>query len=464
MLVKDAREGEKAEFRLIVTRGSDNVRGMSISSAADRSGTIELVSKRPVLAGETLAVSGRVESRNGFLQIISDSEQKLGEDEAAALAKEAVQGSLARVKVTDSAMLLPGEVPQKLKPLVQEAARRIVAAARLNRAILVRFHNDGDGICGGLALASMIKPSRFSALQNSSAIYRVPDALRDISALRSGFLPLIVLADFGVNEESIESLQLVKAAGIEVLVIDHHPPSDVAISLVDYVVTPMKLGGTSHYTAGWLCCETAKAAGGSAEKLNALAAISLTADKSRLHKPTEDEEQKALVFDYLGTYTAFPNTLDFYDSVLNDRGLFLSIYGQAKEKLRLIAESARSYTSIKDISGFKVAVIQLDKLVKKHEFPSKGKACGTVFDSLNKGEPLVAIGFGEKLINFRANTAAKERGFNATKLIASLKEEIKDGIESGGGHDVAASMRVSKGFNNIILEEILRKIGEIGKA
>jgi len=436
---------------------------MSICTLVDKEGTMDAVCKMPVLAGEAITITGRIENRDGVLQIISEKEERLSEAEGAALAKEIREAAVVRAKISETEMLISDEIAKRLKPFIQEAAKRILAAAKLNRTILLRFHNDGDGICGGLAIASIIRPAKLSALQNSSAIYRVADALRDISALRSGFMPLLIIVDCGANEESIEGLRLAKAAGIEILVIDHHPPSETALSLVDFAATPMKVGGTSHYTAGWLACEVAKAAGSPAEKMNELARTSMTADKSSKYEPNEEDLKKALVLDYLGTYTALPNNLEFYEGVLRDKDLFISIYGQAKEKLSLIAQSAKDYTSMKDINGFKVAVIQLDKLVKKHEFPSKGKACGVIFDSMNKGEPLIAIGFGERLINFRANLAAKEKGFNATRLIAELKEEIKDGIDSGGGHDVAASIRVGKGFNNIILEEVLRKIGEIKK-
>ena len=104
-------------------------------------------------------------------------------------------------------------------------------------------------------------------------------------------------------------------------------------------------------------------------------------------------------------------------------------------------------------------------IVRSGEFPGKGKICGEVHDDFDRklNAPIVTVGYGDRMMHFRANSKAREAGFNANKLIGELKSEMSNAIESGGGHDVAAGLRVNEGFERMVLEEIIKKMQEIGK-
>ncbi|MEW6329211.1 MAG: hypothetical protein AB1468_03785, partial [Candidatus Micrarchaeota archaeon] len=106
-----------------------------------------------------------------------------------------------------------------------------------------------------------------------------------------------------------------------------------------------------------------------------------------------------------------------------------------------------------------------DTAAKKGEFPSGGKLCGKIHDDVSgeTGAPLVTIGYGRRTISIRANQPALERGFSANLLIAHIKDELKNALESGGGHDGAASVRLNEGFGRIVRDEMLKYIGEIKK-
>lgn len=438
----------------IVTRFFE-ARGALIYQIASEQGVSEAVCSERFAIGDYVRMEGRLEFRGEKAQLVCGKAERVGGRGAGEIIAEAEE----KAKLVSAKPFVENETMRKLLPEMQRAARKLLAAKLLGRQIILRYNNDADGISAGIGIASVLRPAKFSAVQHNSAVYGNQDALRDMSALRGTFAPLLILVDFGANAESVGALALVKSAGIEILIVDHHPPSLRANEICSVFVTPWNAGAASEYPAGLLCCEIAKIAGVEKERMDAVARISLTGDKSRLHSPTEEDERKALALDFLATYANFANTLEFFEGVLTDEGLLSQIVGQAKEKMENIAKMAENYAREKEVGPFKVHLVGLDKLAKKNEFPSRGKITGAYFDSVKKeGVPAIVIGHGERLISFRANKEARDAGFNATKLIEELKGELKDGIESGGGHDVAASLRIQKEFEKIVLEEVLKKI------
>ncbi len=353
--------------------------------------------------------------------------------------------------------IISDEVTERLAPEIKKAAEFISDAGKEKNHVLIRFHNDADGVCGGIAIAKVVG-GRYTAIQNNSAVYRMSDAMRDAAGLKSESNSLLILIDFGANDESIDSLEMMKAAGIEIIIIDHHPPNKKVGKLVSLFVSPWNAGGDSDYSAGFLCSEIAREAGLDAEEIGR---ISLAGDKSGLYEPSEEEVKKALVLDYVASYGGFPNTINFYESILAKKSLFLSLYSQASDKIENAFSLAKANTKVKEVGNFKIALVAHDKATKHREFPGKGKAVGLVFDDLKGSGPFVAIGHGKRVINFRANREAVDAGFNATELIREIKKELKEAIISGGGHSVAASMRVEEGYSKVVLEEVLKRIGEI---
>ena len=458
-MVAGIGEGRKAQIEGIVTRFFE-ARGAYIYQVANESGVLEAVSGERFAIGEYVRMSGRMEFRGQREQLVCEKAEKVAGKRAGEIVAKVEAGA----KLAQTVPLVSDETMQKLLPEMRKAAGKLIAARVLGRQMILRYNNDADGISAGIGIASVLRPAKFSAVQHNSAVYTNTDAIRDMSSLRGTFAPLLIIVDCCANAESVDALALVKSAGIEILIVDHHPPSPKARGLCSVFVTPWLAGAASEYPAGLLACEIAKIAGVSAERMDAVVRISLTGDKSRLYSPTEEDERRALALDFLAAYANFANTLEFFESVLSDESLLAQIVGQAREKMGNIAKMAGNYAREKSVGKFKVHLVGLDKLAKNAEFPSKGKITGAYFDSVKQeGVPTVVIGHGERLISFRANSAARDAGFNATKLIAELKEELKDGIESGGGHDVAASLRIEKEFEKIVLEEVLKKIEKQGK-
>ncbi|MFA5382675.1 MAG: DHH family phosphoesterase [Candidatus Micrarchaeia archaeon] len=350
--------------------------------------------------------------------------------------------------------MIKNEISEKMKPIMDKIANEIKNASK----IILRYHNDADGITGALAIYKALNSRKLLTFQNKGVTYEPGDALSDIRILQNESNPLVILTDFSTNSESKEARQLIKKSGIGLIIIDHHPTEEKIQA--DIYLSPWELNGNSFYTAGWMCCEIAKILG--FKEADELSKIALTGDKSIFYKPTKEDKEKAIVLDYIGIYSRFPNTLEFYDSVLNDRILFTSISASAMEKLDEIAEVADKYSRVKEIKNIKLVILQLDKIVKRFSFPSKSKATGAVFDRYDEeNKPFILIGYGERLITIRTNINAQEIGLGADVIVKKIKESLSDLIISGGGHPGASAMRIQKDSAKIIINEVLKIVERI---
>ncbi len=63
-----------------------------------------------------------------------------------------------RAEPDDVDFLVKSDVLNRLKPKMREAAQKIRRAILDGRSILLRHHNDADGICSGVAMEKAIVP------------------------------------------------------------------------------------------------------------------------------------------------------------------------------------------------------------------------------------------------------------------------------------------------------------------
>ncbi len=370
------------------------------------------------------------------------------------------------------ARILADPVMKSLHPEMKRAAGIIHSAMRDSRPILFRYNNDADGMSAGMAIRNALlselkgRPLLLEHI-NNSAIYEQGDALADLSRLSrefEGVAPLFILLDFGANQESEAALELLKNAGAQCVIIDHHPFSEKAKGLCDSLVSPWCAKGDSRYPAGLLSGEVAKLI--APLEVEALQLISLIGDKSSLLKPAEQPERlrkASLALDYLAS-GRLKTSLEHCEYAIRDEKKLDSLYQQALSRISDAKEAAKSQMKVKRLeNGFTVAIINLGKAIRKGEFPARGTVVGAVMEELASKEagPIVAIGYCDDAMSFRANSAAKKAGFSATRIIAEIKAELTNAVDSGGGHDVAASIRANEGFLKIVLDEAVRKISQI---
>jgi len=369
--------------------------------------------------------------------------------EEAKEAYKAVEDALAAsLELPSCPQLVKDSLSEKLGPLMQEAARTLIGAKKLGRSVMLRFHGDADGISGAFALTSV---TSCKASQQNSAIYGVRDALRDMSTIGQESRPLVVLLDFGSNDASAEGLRLLEAAGIEHLIIDHHPPGEKPPEMVSPYCFPE---GESRYTAGYLACEIAVACGMDKERALDLARIACSGDKSDLIENGDAERRKAMVLDYLAAHVSFGNNLDFYKKVMDNAELFSSIAQQADESIEEAAQKAMQRMRREGVA----ASFPLEGIIVKGEWPSASKVTTRVFEKLSGEEPLLCIGYTERSVIMRLNQAAADKGFSANDIAKSMKESMADFVEGGGGHVKAGAIRARKGFSKDIVSAIIKQI------
>jgi len=349
--------------------------------------------------------------------------------------------------------LVNDEVTQKLTPKIKALAEKLKEVKRMGRFVLLRFHHDADGISGAFALSDIL---RLSAYQQNSAVYSIKDAVRDLSNLSHEEKPLVILLDFGMNEQSEEGLTLLKAAGVELVIIDHHPPFEKSMRIADFFLTPWEFSNeenTSMYVAGYLASEVARACGIDAEEY---AKTACAGDKSDLLDHHEIAVKRALVLDFLAANSSFGNNLRFYRNVLAKEELFSSMYSQANEKIDEAADAVmRDLREVK-AGETDVYVVKLERVVRKGEFPNASKISTRVFDRLKRETPLMILGICGRSVIMRLNDAAVAKGLAANSIAAKLMGTMKDFVHSGGGHKKAGAIRVEEGYSNAVVDEIIR--------
>ena len=380
---------------------------------------------------------------------------KLAESEIDQAYKEIEKRAAKSIVTAEEPSLVNNPMIQKLWPKIKEAAGKIMAAKKLGRSILLRFHGDADGISGAIAISSIVNCKAF---QQNSAIYSVKDALRDLSFIGQENRPLMIFLDFGSTSK--EGLNILKAGGIEYMIIDHHPIGEIGGWILNPFsgITDTK-ENPSRYTAGYLGCEIAAACGMNTDKALWLARIACSGDKSDLIANDEEDGKKALVLDFLASHVSFGNNLDFYKKVMDNEELFFSIAHQAEEGIG--EASAKAIARIKKSNGENCEIVcfSLEGIARKDEWPPSGKITTRVFDKLNGSEPLICIGYNERSIIMRLNNEAVGKGFGANMIAEKMKNTMPDFVESGGGHAHAGAIRVREGFVKEVLGELVRSLG-----
>ena len=239
-------------------------------------------------------------------------------------------------------LLFEDEGLRKLIPSAKKCAQRIMRAAQELRPIVLRHHDDGDGVCGGLcmraAITSYFKRCRIPAfnLQFKSVqtpFYYLADARQD--ALEAGPVkPLLVLVDVGSTDEIREARQAVLESGFEIVCIDHHPFKEKPQEIAE-LVSPFVFGLNSDYCAGLLAYEVASCF---SEIPQEWPWTALKSDNSLFAR--KEFEKHAVAIDYLILDSPTARPLDYYQELLSDRKAVENAFAVASAKVARATENA----------------------------------------------------------------------------------------------------------------------------
>ena len=506
--------------------------GPTIFIISDESGTTEIAafdkagerSYPEIELEDAVQVRGEVNEHSGKTQIESSSMVKLDAESTKQLNKLIDDALNAKAKPQDVDFLVKSDVLNRLKPKMYEAAQRIRRAILDGRTILLRHHNDADGICSGVAMEKAIVPLiqkenpsndaeyyYFKRSPSKAPFYELEDVVKDLSfALedqeRHGQkLPLIVLLDNGSTEEDIVALMQAKIYDIEVVVIDHHSPGELLTTIeedgeiygatvavdeyVDCHVNPYLVGGDSQLTAGCLATEVAHIINPEVKRLiqhlPGVAALGDRAECGEVYQYLKLAAQKGFTQEHLSKIAECVDFEAYFLRFMNGRGIMdtiLAVDNLDKHK-KMIDALYREYqkridTQLKAAlpnikrtqleNGIYFNLLDVEKFAHKFTFPAPGKTCGFVHDhvikELGEDEPIVTLGHGPDFGVFRATDAVNEQyGFNVNEIVTKMIEKVPQAGVDGGGHECAGSIKYIEGLGDEVLYKVVEEIQSLSK-
>jgi len=359
--------------------------------------------------------------------------------EELALLKEKIEKSIALEEVEPLAPM-PPEMWEALKGV----ARKLKVAELLSSFNVMRYHGDADGISAAFQL-SFLPALKF---QQNGPHYTARDALTDVQNAQHAPAKLLLLLDFVGEEE--EGLEIAKAGGFDVVVLDHHEhkPHEGVLE-----VNPWHYGLDSSYTAGYLAYEVARLLGkGQEEWLGP----SLAGDKSELFPYTKEDRERALVMDFLAT-TSSSSSLDFYRKTLSDQALFKTILMQAEDSMLELKQIIVRMVKKRQVGNATVYLLNTDAVKRRRDFPSRAKLTTLLFEMVKDKEAL-AIGYSSRVVTFRLSPSLAEKGVDVRRIIEDIKAKYSDIVVSGGGHPRAGSVIFLEGYKDLVVEEALKAL------
>ena len=506
--------------------------GPTIFIISDESGTTEIaafdkVGERAypeVELDDAVQVIGEVNEHSGKTQIESSSMVKLDGESTAKLNKLIDDALNRKAQPQDVDFLVKSDVLNRLRPKMYEAAQKIRRAILDGRTILLRHHNDADGIVSGVAMEKAIVPLiqkhnpsndaeyyYFKRSPSKAPFYELEDVVKDLSfALedqeRHGQkLSLIVLLDNGSTEEDIVALMQAKIYDIEVVVIDHHSPGELltkveedgeiygaTVAVDEYVdthVNPYLVGGDSQLTAGCLATEVAHIINPEVEELikhlPAIAALGDRAECGEVYQYLKLAAQKGFTQEHLAKVAECVDFEAYFLRFMNGRGIMDTILAvdnfdkhrkmidalYKEYQKRIDTQLRAALPNIKQTkleNGIYFNLLDVEKFAHKFTFPAPGKTCGFVHDhvinELGPDKPIVTLGHGPDFGVFRATDAVNEQyGFNVNEIVTKMIERVPQAGVDGGGHECAGSIKYIEGLGQDVLFKVVEEIQSLSK-
>lgn len=450
-----------------------------------------------ILLEDMVRATGEIELHNGAIQMEVLEIKKLTEAEAAPV-KAIIEKSIdERATPARVEFLVKSEALEKLRPQMEKVARRIRRAILKSEPVIIRHHADADGICAGVAVEMACLPlikeqgdsdaeyHFFSRSPSKAPFYELEDINKDLAMALEDHrrfgqaMPLIVLMDNGSTEEDLDAYKYAKVYDIDLLVVDHHHPDEIVDQYVQAHVNPYHAGSDFGITAGMLGTELARMINPAVEdRIKHLAAVAAVGDRSEAPEralylalvkdkyPEEELKKIALALDYEQFWLRYNDGKGIVDDILNfgDQARHDALVGLLNEQAsKMIGDQLEaSLPHVKTIdlpSGAVLHVIDVENYAHKFTFPAPGKTTGEVHDLMCRkyeGKPVVTLGFGPDFAVLRSRGVQ----MNIPRMVRELREEIKGGGVSGGGHLVVGSIKFVEGMRKEVLEKLTQKIGQ----
>lgn len=449
--------------------------------------------------GDLVRIVGEVMQRNNQLQIEVDSLSVLTGPDAQEVRERINKALDIRSEPAEIPLLVPSAVLEKLRPEMRKIAKIIRRAVFTSQPIILRHHADADGICSAVAIeqavTALLRESGgdfdsdyylFKRAPSKAPFYEIEDITRDLDFslkdhVRFGQkMPLILLTDNGSTEEDLPAYRMAQVYDLSIAVIDHHHPDEIVDQFLIGHVNPYHVGGDFGITAGMLGTEVARLINPAVEpNIRHIPAIAGVGDRSEAPERalfldlvkdtyTEDEcKNIALALDYEQFWLRFNDGRELVKDILNltnNPERHKKLIARLVEGANLMIEDQMnaSMPHVKERqlkNGALLFLLDVEIHAHKFTFPPPGKTSGEVHDRLcrqHAGRPVVTIGFGPDFAVLRSRGVM----MNIPRMVRELRDELKGGGISGGGHLVVGSIKFVEGMRNEVLEALVSKISD----
>jgi len=450
--------------------------------------------------GETVRVTGTLESRESYRQIEVDGIRSLPETDSDVPDQRAERMTAA----TDAAEIEPlVEWPAfgKLWDDLEAVAERLRETVLAGRPIRIRHHADGDGLCASVplqyALERFIEDSwedpdaprhLLKRLPSKAPFYELEDVTRDLNfalenQTRHGQkLPLFLMLDNGSTEEDTPAYRNLAHYDVPILVVDHHHPDPEAVEdLVENHVNPYLYDEDYRITTGMMCVEVARMIDPEiTDELRHVPAVAGIADRSEAEVMDDflelageaGYEKKRLrdigeALDYATYWLKYNDGREFVNDLLNvncdDRDRHERIVDllteRAKRDVDHQLDAAMEHVTEESLdNGARLYRIDVERHARRFTYPAPGKTTGKIHDRKveETGDPVITIGFGPDFAVLRSDGVR----LDIPEMVAELKAEVPGGGVSGGGHLVVGSIKFVKGMREAVIDALVEKMAD----
>jgi RecJ-like exonuclease len=432
--------------------------------------------------GDVVYLEGKVNEHRGKLQIEIDEIRKSSMDFDAIITEKS------RPERTEFS--IKSERYEKMKPVMLAIATRVRRAILEGQPIMIRHHNDADGVTSGLSLEHACYglmqdlgiDGRYLLFRSPSKapFYAAGDVLRDMVLSKKlievdDLKPLIIVADNGSTPEDAFGLNVLKSLGYEAIVIDHHNPIVLnnGVTAIDGYVShhlnPYKHGLDSKTSAGMLCYEIGRFIW---ERLDEpkMPAVAGILDRCDIQE-TEDYIAKSgldraqllrmgTAIDYISYQLKHDAGKGVFEQVYESTAFVDLINEEVRKGFETQLQSTLPYLRNQEINGILLSTIDIDKYTMKFTFPATGGVVSRIHEiniKENEGMPVFTFGYLVDSVTMRASHPI----LPSQVIFAHLKEKFPNANVDGGGHEMAATVRFVSAFRDEILEEIKNMVREL---
>ena len=174
----------------------------------------------------------------------------------------------------------------------------------------------------------------------------------------------------------------------------------------------------------------------------------------------------ALALDFEQFWLRYNDGRGLVNDILNfgdakrHRGLVDLLNENANRMINDQMDASMPHVKVMDLpNGALLHVIDVELFAHRFTFPPPGKMTGEIHDRMckkNEGKPVITLGFGPDFAVLRSRGVL----MNIPRMVRELRDEIKGGGVSGGGHLVVGSIKFVEGMRKEVLEKMTTKIGQ----